>query len=137
MSVKINYRMIDSTNRVVRCGKRKMIAMEWIPWQEGTIKDTRHQKNQFSSNVLYTEQMCFLSWITGLTQTCLHLKTSHIDFDKMKRFVINKIFFHQCSSFISSFTFLSLLEFGQPRGLAALPLVAIGHLPAWPLLLCF
>ena len=40
MSVKINYRMVDSTNRVVRCGKRKMIAMEWIPWQEGTIKVT-------------------------------------------------------------------------------------------------
>ena len=30
---------------------------------------------------LYTEQMCFLSCIIGLTKTCLHLKTLHIDFD--------------------------------------------------------
>ena len=46
--------------------------------------------------------------------------TSHIDFDKMKRFVINKIFFRWCS-----FNFSCLVS---QSGRAALPLVAIEQL---------
>ena len=60
--------------------------MEDVRWSgfPGARRDHKGYKNleePVSFYFLYTEQMCFLSCITGLTLTCLHLKTLHIDFD--------------------------------------------------------
>ena len=53
----------------------------WGPYHNIHLDKRWNIEEPVSFYFLYTEQTCFLSCITGLTQTCLHVKTLHIDFD--------------------------------------------------------
>ena len=79
MSVKIQYNRFREESSVVR----EVEDVRWGGFHGARRDHTGYEKLEepVSFYYLYTEQMCFLSCITGLTQTCLHLKTLHIDFD--------------------------------------------------------
>ena len=79
MSVKIQYNRFHEESRAVW----EVEDGRWSGFHGARRDHTVYQKLEepVSFYFLYTEQMCFLSCITGLTQTCLHLKTLHIDFD--------------------------------------------------------
>ena len=79
ISVKIQYNRFHEKSSAVR----EVEDVRWSGFHGARRDHTGYEKLEepVSFYFLYTEQMCFLSCITGLTSTCLHLKTLHIDFD--------------------------------------------------------
>ena len=79
MSVNIQYNRFHEESSAVR----EMEDARWSGFHGARRDHTGYEKLEEPDSFcfLYTEQMCFLSCITGPTQTCLHLKTLRIDFD--------------------------------------------------------